>query len=135
MPFSSALGAKILSRQTDFGWNTLHDRFPGDCYCERQCGFGRRLAQTLRRQGMVLNLDRLRTNIVEFIDLYYNRSRLHSRLWGYRPPEEFEHMAARFDPAGPDHEFFQAIGRSFDPMGGFEEREAGRKRLPGSSSR
>jgi transposase InsO family protein len=31
----------------------------------------------------------LRKKLAEFIDVYYNRVRLHSAL-GYRPPEEFE---------------------------------------------
>src|SRR5262249_45611777 len=35
------------------------------------------------------DLEHLRENIVEFIDHYYNRVRLHSAL-GYRPPEELE---------------------------------------------
>jgi transposase InsO family protein len=38
-------------------------------------------------------LDRLRANIQEFIDQYYNRQRLHSAL-GYLPPEEFEQAAS-----------------------------------------
>ena len=36
--------------------------------------------------------DDLRAHVAEFIEPYYNRSRLHSAL-GYRPPEEFEQMA------------------------------------------
>ena len=35
------------------------------------------------------DLDDLRTNVGQFIEHYYNRTRLHSAL-GYRSPEEFE---------------------------------------------
>ena len=49
--------------------------------------------KTLKREEIYANeyrdLDHLRENIVEFIDNYYNRVRLHSAL-GYKPPEEFE---------------------------------------------
>ena len=49
--------------------------------------------KTLKREEIHANeyrdLDHLRGNIVEFIDSYYNRVRLHSAL-GYKPPEEFE---------------------------------------------
>ncbi|HKD04546.1 MAG TPA: IS3 family transposase [Bryobacteraceae bacterium] len=49
--------------------------------------------KTLKREEIHVNeyrdLDHLRANIVEFIDNYYNRVRLHSAL-GYKPPEEFE---------------------------------------------
>jgi putative transposase len=38
-----------------------------------------------------LDLEHLRSQLVEFIEQYYNRSRLHSAL-GYRSPEEFEHQ-------------------------------------------
>jgi transposase InsO family protein len=49
--------------------------------------------RTLKREEVQANqyrdLDHLRANIVDFIDDYYNRVRLHSAL-GYKPPEEFE---------------------------------------------
>jgi putative transposase len=49
--------------------------------------------KTLKREeiyaGEYRDLDHLRENLAVFIDLYYNRVRLHSAL-GYRPPEEFE---------------------------------------------
>ena len=35
------------------------------------------------------DLEHLRSQVAEFIELYYNRRRLHSAL-GYRSPEEFE---------------------------------------------
>lgn len=59
---------------------------------------------TLKREEIYANayrdLDNLRAHIEEFIDQYYNRSRLHSAL-GYRPPEEFEQAAATVHtPAG-----------------------------------
>ena len=49
--------------------------------------------KTLKREEIYANryedLGRMRVNIEEFIEQYYNRQRLHSAL-GYRPPEEFE---------------------------------------------
>jgi putative transposase len=67
--------------------------------------------KTLKREEIYANeyrdLDHLRTNIVEFIDGYYNRCRLHSAL-GYRPPEEFEQMAAaEAIPPGATMSFFR----------------------------
>jgi transposase InsO family protein len=53
--------------------------------------------RTLKREEIdarsYRDLDDLRAHIQEFIEQYYNRSRLHSAL-GYRPPEEFEQMTA-----------------------------------------
>ena len=49
--------------------------------------------KTLKREEIYANryedLGHMRVNIVEFIEEYYNRLRLHSAL-GYRSPEEFE---------------------------------------------
>ena len=49
--------------------------------------------KTLKQEEIYANhyrdLDHLRAHIKTFIELYYNRSRLHSAL-GYLPPEEFE---------------------------------------------
>ena len=48
--------------------------------------------KTLKREEIYANdyrdLDHLRANIEDFIDLYYNRCRLHSAL-GYRPAGTF----------------------------------------------
>jgi hypothetical protein len=53
--------------------------------------------RTLKREEIdarsYRDLDDLRAHVAEFIEQYYNRSRLHSAL-GYRPPEEFEQAAA-----------------------------------------
>jgi len=53
--------------------------------------------RTLKREEIdarsYRDLDDLCAHVQEFIEQYYNRSRLHSAL-GYRPPEEFEQMAA-----------------------------------------
>jgi putative transposase len=53
--------------------------------------------KTLKREEINANqyqdIDHLRENVAEFIDNYYNRTRLHSAL-GYKPPEEFEQEAA-----------------------------------------
>ena len=55
--------------------------------------------KTLKREEVYgteyRDLDHLRGNLAEFIERYYNRSRLHSAL-GYQSPEEFE-AAARAD--------------------------------------
>ena len=52
--------------------------------------------KTLKREEIYArgydNLEHLRANIAEFIEVYYNRQRLHSAL-GYCPPEEFERRA------------------------------------------
>src|SRR5258708_40234585 len=52
--------------------------------------------KTLKREeiyaGEYRDLDHLRENVAAFIDIYYNRVRLHSAL-GYRTPEEFEQAA------------------------------------------
>jgi putative transposase len=52
--------------------------------------------RTLKREEIdarkYRDIDDLRVNLLEFIEAYYNRQRLHSAL-GYRPPEEFEQLA------------------------------------------
>ena len=52
--------------------------------------------RTLKREEIDANvyrdLEDLRTHIAQFIEQYYNRSRLHSAL-GYRSPQEFEQLA------------------------------------------
>jgi transposase InsO family protein len=59
--------------------------------------------KTLKREEIYTNqyddLEHLRANIEEFIELYYNRQRLHSAL-GYRSPEEFERKAEHANSAG-----------------------------------
>jgi putative transposase len=52
--------------------------------------------KTLKREEIYANqyqdLEHLRSNIEEFIELYYNQKRLHSAL-GYRSPEDFERQS------------------------------------------
>jgi putative transposase len=58
--------------------------------------------KTLKREEIYANrydnLEQLRANLAEFIELYYNRQRLHSAL-GYRSPEEFEQQSKRENSA------------------------------------
>ena len=58
---------------------------------------------TLKREEIYAHtyrdLRHLRTNMVAFIDQYYNGARLHSAL-GYRAPEEFERTVASPDTCG-----------------------------------
>jgi putative transposase len=59
--------------------------------------------KTLKQEEIYANhyrdLDHLRTNVQTFIELYYNRCRLHSAL-GYLPPEEFEQTLTLSDTIG-----------------------------------
>ena len=57
-----------------------------NAFCER---FMRTLKQEEIYANTYHNLEHLRANLEEFIEKYYNRSRLHSAL-GYLSPEEFE---------------------------------------------
>jgi len=65
--------------------------------------------KTLKREEIYASeyrdLEHLRTNIEEFIERYYNRSRLHSAL-GYQSPEEFE-RAADAGSVGATMSFFR----------------------------
>ena len=58
--------------------------------------------KTLKREEIYAHrydhLEHLRANLAEFIELYYNRQRLHSAL-GYRSPEEFEQQSKRENSA------------------------------------
>ena len=67
----------------------------------------------------------------EFIERYYNRCRLHSAL-GYRPPEEFEQVAAINQAGGCG-----AASMSFSRHGEIYrwDGETAQSRLPGSSDR
>jgi transposase InsO family protein len=65
--------------------------------------------KTLKREEVYAteyrDLQHLRANIEEFIDRYYNRSRLHSAL-GYQSPEEFE-RAPEAGSVGATMSFFR----------------------------
>jgi putative transposase len=82
--------------------------------------------KTLKREEVYAteyrDIEHLRANIEEFIDRYYNRSRLHSAL-GYQSPEEFERSTGSAS-VGPTMSFFRhaEIYRS--------DRWHGRKRKP-----
>jgi putative transposase len=91
--------------------------------------------KTLKREEIdarsYRDLDDLRAHVAEFIEQYYNRSRLHSAL-GYRPPEEFEQAAALNQTGGCG-----AASMSFSRHGEIYrwDREASPNRLPSSSDR
>jgi len=53
--------------------------------------FFSRFKTELLEGGTFLNLEDARTEIFEFIEMYYNRKRRHSAL-GYKSPLEFEHL-------------------------------------------
>jgi len=76
---------------------------PGRPYDNGNC---ERFFRTLKQEEINANeykdLEDLRLHIAEFIDRYYNQTRLHSAL-GYRPPSEFERITVSSEAAGiPD---------------------------------
>ena len=85
--------------------------------------------KTLKREEIYAtayrDLDHLRANIVEFIEHYYNRCRLHSAL-GYQSPEEFERAASE-SALGASVSFFRhrEIYRSDGRIQDREPAEAG----------
>jgi transposase InsO family protein len=82
--------------------------------------------KTLKREEIYAHtyrdLEHLRTNMVAFIDQYYNRTRLHSAL-GYRPPEEFECMVAPRLPGGAATMQFFRLRENFTSEGVTEGTE------------
>jgi len=64
------------------------------------------------------DLEDLEAHVEEFLDIYYNRQRLHSAL-GYRTPTEFEEEGgspvAEAIADAPKMSFFRH-GKSIDPM-------------------
>jgi putative transposase len=72
---------------------------PGRPYDNGNC---ERFFRTLKQEEINANeykdLEDLRLHIAEFIDRYYNQTRLHSAL-GYRPPSEFERITAPSEAA------------------------------------
>ncbi|MVM33189.1 IS3 family transposase [Spirosoma sp. HMF4905] len=52
----------------------------------RPCG---RLKAELLEGGVFLSVEDARTEIFDYIEIYYNRERKHSSL-GYKSPEQFE---------------------------------------------
>ena len=89
--------------------------------------------KTLKREEIYANeyrdMDHLRENIVEFIDNYYNRVRLHSAL-GYKPPEEFEQaVTPAATSQGATLSFFRHE-EIFHPMYDCRSRGTSQNRLP-----
>jgi putative transposase len=66
--------------------------------------------RTLKREEIECHQYRdladLTTHLEQFVDVYYNRQRLHSAL-GYRTPEEFEKACAAGSPAAARMSFFR----------------------------
>jgi len=66
--------------------------------------------KTLKQEEIYANdyrdLEHLRTSIADFIERYYNHSRLHSAL-GYQPPEQFEAGLTTGDPGAAKMSFFR----------------------------
>jgi transposase InsO family protein len=83
------------------------------------------------------DIEDLEANLEEFLDLYYNRRRLHSVL-GYRTPEEFEANCDLSAPDGrddaPKMSFFRQ-GKSIDPIAGVKTGGVSASDSPPSSSR
>ena len=78
--------------------------------------------KTLKQEEIYCRIYRdladLEAHLEEFLDIYYNKQRLHSAL-GYRTPEEFEEQAGGPDSRGgsdaPKMSFFRH-GKSIDPI-------------------
>jgi transposase InsO family protein len=93
--------------------------------------------RTLKREEIdarsYRNMEELRDHIEEFIERYYNRCRLHSAL-GYRPPEEFEQIAAVAQPQASGGAAacmsFPRHGEIYPPDVGSKNREQGGSPLP-----
>jgi transposase InsO family protein len=73
---------------------------PGNPYDNATCeSFMKTLKREEIRPSGYRDIEDLRTKLEEFLDQYYNRSRLHSAL-GYRSPEIFEQEADQRKPEG-----------------------------------
>jgi putative transposase len=79
----------------------------GDCYDNAVCeSFHASLEKDLLRRRSLRSRQEARTAIFDYIEVFFNRERLHSTL-GYRSPAEFEHDHERSDCAdGRDQEIF-----------------------------
>jgi putative transposase len=63
----------------------------GDCYDNAVCeSFHASLEKDLLRRRSLHTRQDARTAIFDYIEVFYNRERLHSTL-GYRSPAEYEH--------------------------------------------
>jgi putative transposase len=63
----------------------------GDCFDNAVCeSFHASLEKDLLRRRSLPTRQEARTAVFDYIEAFYNRERLHSKL-GYRPPAEYEH--------------------------------------------
>ena len=79
----------------------------GDCYDNAVCeSFHASLEKDLLRRRSLRTRQQARTAVFDYIEVFFNRERLHSTL-GYRSPAEYEHDHERNDCApGTDQEIF-----------------------------
>jgi putative transposase len=77
----------------------------GDCYDNAVCeSFHASLEKDLLRRRSLHSRQEARTAVFDYIEVFFNRERLHSTL-GYRSPAEYEHDHERSDCAdGTDQE-------------------------------
>ena len=78
----------------------------GDCYDNAVCeSFHASLEKDLLRRRSLRTRQQARTAVFDYIEVFFNRERLHSTL-GYRPPAEYERDHERSDCLREDAPIF-----------------------------